>query len=204
MPTINIQSQTNLKAIAVFCGSSPSNDDVVFRSAYQVGKIIAKNNMNVIYGGSKLGLMGQLAQGVLDVNGIIIGVIPEFLKTKEVVHDGLSQLIITETMQERKMKMHELSDGIVTLPGGFGTFEEVFEMLTWAQLGLHQKPIGLLNINGYYDHLLNMFKTMVKKELLSADNLEILLVDSNIQNLLTKMQNYHPKPVPKWMHKDQT
>ena len=197
-------NNTTLKSISVFCGSSPSNDDMLFKNAYQVGKILAINNVSVIYGGSKLGLMGQVAQGALDENGEIIGVIPEFLKTKEVAHDNLSQLIITETMQERKLKMHELSDGIIALAGGFGTFEEVFEMLTWAQLGLHQKPIGLLNVNGYYDDLLHMFKIMVKKELLSADNLEILLVDSDIENLLIKMRNYQPKPVPKWMNKDQT
>ena len=194
----------NLKSIAVFFGSSPSNDDVLFRNAYHVGQVIASKNMSVIYGGSKLVLMGQVAQGVLDTDGEIIGIIPEFLKTKEVVHEHLTKLITTKTMQERKLKMHELSDGIITLAGGFGTFEEVFEMLTWAQLGLHQKPIGLLNVNGYYDDLLHMFKTMVKKELLAADNLEILLVDSKIESLLSKMQHYQPKPVPKWMNKDQT
>lgn len=193
-----------INSIAIFCGSSPSNDDTLFRTAYGVGQTIASKGMTVVFGGSKLGLMGQVAQGVLDNNGNIIGVIPEFLRTKEVVHNHLSQLIVTKTMQERKLKMHELSDGIITLAGGFGTFEELFEMLTWAQLGLHSKPIGLLNVNGYYDDLLHMLKTMVKKELLSIDNMDILLVDSDIDSLIEKMQNYVPKPVPKWMNKDQT
>lgn len=194
----------SLTSIAVFCGSSPSNDDRIFRQAYAVGQVLASQKIDIVFGGSKLGLMGQVAQGALDNEGKVIGVIPEFLRTKEVVHNHLTELIVTESMQERKLKMHELSNGIITLPGGFGTFEELFEMLTWAQLGLHRKPIGLLNVNGYYDSLIEMLKTMVKKELLSVDNLDILLVDSDVECLLKKMRAYEPKPVPAWMNKDQT
>lgn len=194
----------SLTSIAVFCGSSPSNDDRIFRQAYAVGQVLASQKIDIVFGGSKLGLMGQVAQGALDNEGKVIGVIPEFLRTKEVVHNHLTKLIVTESMQERKLKMHELSNGIITLPGGFGTFEELFEMLTWAQLGLHRKPIGLLNVNAYYDSLIEMLKTMVKKELLSVDNLDILLVDSNVERLLKKMRAYEPKPVPAWMNKDQT
>ena len=194
----------SLTSIAVFCGSSPSNDDRIFRQAYAVGQVLASQKIDIVFGGSKLGLMGQVAQGALDNEGKVIGVIPEFLRTKEVVHNHLTKLIVTESMQERKLKMHELSNGIITLPGGFGTFEELFEMLTWAQLGLHRKPIGLLNVNGYYDSLIEMLKTMVKKELLSVDNLDILLVDSDVECLLKKMRAYEPKPVPAWMNKDQT
>jgi hypothetical protein len=194
---------SKLTAIAVFCGSSPSNDDIIFRAAYGVGKSLATHNIDVVFGGSKLGLMGQVAQGALDTGGKVIGIIPEFLRTKEVVHAHLTELVITESMQERKLKMHELSNGIITLPGGFGTFEELFEMLTWAQLGLHKKPIGLLNTNGYYNDLIVMLKTMVKKELLSKENFELLLVDSDLNQLIKKMENFKPLPVPKWMNKDQ-
>jgi uncharacterized protein (TIGR00730 family) len=194
---------SKLTAIAVFCGSSPSNDDTIFRAAYGVGKHLATHKLDIVFGGSKLGLMGQVAQGALDACGNVIGVIPEFLRTKEVVHNHLTELIITDSMQERKLKMHELSDGIITLPGGFGTFEELFEMLTWAQLGLHKKPIGILNTNGYYDDLLVMLKTMVNKELLSKENFELLLVDSDLDQLIKKMESFTPLPVPEWMNKDQ-
>ena len=122
----------------------------------------------MIYGGAKIGVMGEVASGVLENGGNAIGVIPDFLTTKEVVHTDLSELIITETMHERKLNMHELSDGIVALPGGFGTLEELFEMLTWAQLGLHKKPIGILNINGFYDDLLSFIEVMIAKELLKT------------------------------------
>ena len=194
---------SKLTAIAVFCGSSPSNDDIIFRAAYGVGKSLATVVIDVGFGCSKLGRWGQVAQGALDTGGKVIGVIPEFLRTKEVVLSHLTELVITESMQERKLKMHELSNGIITLPGGFGTFEELFEMLTWAQLGLHKKPIGLLNTNGYYNDLIVMLKTMVKKELLSKENFELLLVDSDLNQLIKKMENFKPLPVPKWMNKDQ-
>ncbi|WP_459211649.1 LOG family protein [Aquimarina rhabdastrellae] len=191
------------KSIAVYCGSSDSNDTKIYETAYEVGRIIAERKVNLVYGGSKLGLMGQVANGALDHGGKAIGVIPDFLKTKEVVQTNLTELITVDTMSERKMKMHELSDAIITLPGGFGTMEELFEMLTWAQLGLHKKPIGLLNINGFYDDLIALFKTMVEKKLLSQENMNILLVADNTEELLTLMQEYKPLPVPKWMNRHQ-
>ncbi len=192
-----------LKSIAVYCGSSDSNDTVIYEAAYQIGKNIHEIGARLVYGGSKLGLMGQVANGTLDHGGKAIGVIPDFLKTKEVVQTNLTELITVDTMGERKMKMHELSDGIISLPGGFGTMEELFEMLTWAQLGLHKKPIGLLNINGFYNDLLAMFDTMVEKQLLSKENLGILLVSDTVEELLQKMKDYKPLPVPKWMNRHQ-
>ncbi len=158
----------------------------------------------MIYGGSKLGLMGQVANAVLDNNGKATGVIPGFLKTKEVVHTGLSHLITTKDMHERKLKMHDLGDGFIALPGGFGTLEEFFEILTWGQLGLHKKPIGILNIAGFYDDLLGMMQKMVEKGLLNKTNMDLVLTSYDIEDLLEKMQNYTPLPVPKWMNKDQT
>lgn len=199
-----LQKENNLKSIAVFCASSDGNDSIITKETYRLGKILAQKNINLVFGGSKLGLMGKVAAGSLDHNGKVIGVIPDFLKTKEVVHPGLSELITTRDMHERKLKMHELSDGFIALPGGFGTFEELFEIVTWGQLGLHKNPIGLLNINGFYDDLIAMLKTMVRKELLRKENFDMLIIAENIEELLDKMYNFKPLPVPKWMNKEQT
>ena len=165
---------------------------------------MAEQDLRLIYGGSKLGLMGQVALGIMDHGGKATGVIPDFLKTKEVVHPNLDKLITTQDMHERKLAMNELSDAFIAMPGGFGTFEELFEIVTWAQLGLHRKPIGLLNIDGFYNDLISMLNKMCAKGLLKKDNLEILLVADNFEELLKKMRNYQPKPVPKWMNKNQT
>lgn len=193
-----------MRSIAVFCASSEGNDSLIIEKAYTLGATLAKKDIRLVYGGSKLGLMGHVAQGVLDNDGEVTGVIPDFLKTKEVVHENLPELITTEDMHERKLKMHELSEGFIALPGGFGTFEELFEIITWAQLGLHQKPIGLLNVNGFYDDLIAMLKNMVRKGLLKKDNFELLLIGEEIEELLEKMHNFKPMPVPKWMRKEQT
>ncbi|MFV8282525.1 TIGR00730 family Rossman fold protein [Christiangramia marina] len=193
-----------IENVAVFCASSDGVDPGIFKTARVVGEELAKRNIRLIYGGSKLGLMGQVADGVMENGGFATGVIPEFLKTKEVVHTGLNRLITTKDMHERKLTMNELSDAFITLPGGFGTLEELFEIVTWAQLGLHRKPIGLLNTNGFYDDLLNMLKKMTAKGLIKELNLEILLVADNMEELLKLMHNYKARPVPKWMNKNQT
>ena len=184
---------SDLKSVCVFCGSSPGNDTQVLVGAEKLGKTLANENITLVYGAAKIGVMGAVAEGALKNRGEVIGVIPEFLKLKEVVHLGLSQIITTDNMHERKLKMHELSDGFITLPGGFGTLEELFEIITWAQLGLHQKPIGLLNINGFYDDLINMLETMVKGQLLKPENMRLLIVDNDIESLLQKMRSFQPK-----------
>jgi len=194
----------SLKSIAVFCGSSEGNDTTIISEAEVLGKTFANENITLVYGAAKIGIMGKIAQSSLDNHGNVIGVIPEFLKLKEVVHLGLTELVTTNNMHERKLKMHELSDGFITLPGGFGTFEELFEIITWAQLGLHQKPIGLLNVNGFYDDLISMLETMVSKGLLKMNNLELLIVENDIDRLLDKMRNFKPQPVPKWLKPDRT
>ncbi|WPY97840.1 TIGR00730 family Rossman fold protein [Christiangramia sp. OXR-203] len=193
-----------IENVAVFCASSDGVDPEIFKMARIVGEVLAKRDIRLIYGGSKLGLMGQVAAGVMENGGFVTGVIPEFLKTKEVVHTELDRLITTKDMHERKLTMNELSDAFITLPGGFGTLEELFEIVTWSQLGLHRKPIGLLNINGFYDDLLSMLKNMTAKGLLKEENLEILLVADSIEELLKLMHNYKARPVPKWMNKNQT
>ena len=193
-----------MKSIAVFCGASMSNDASLNQEAYSFGKVLAVKYIQLVYGGAKIGLMGNVASGVLENGGKAIGVIPDFLTSREVVHTNLSELIITKTMHERKLKMHELSDGIVALPGGFGTLEELFEMLTWAQLGLHKKPIGILNVNGFYDDLLSFIEVMITKELLKPSYKQLLLVAETTEELLEKMNEFKPLPVPKWMNKNQT
>lgn len=193
-----------MKSIAVFCGSGLSKDETHNEEAYRLGKVMANQNIDLIYGGAKIGLMGKVADGVLENKGKVIGVIPDFLTSKEVVHTQLSELIVTQTMHERKLKMHDLSEGIIALPGGFGTLEELFEMLTWAQLGLHKKPIGLLNTNGFYNHLMSFIETMIESGLLKPEYRKLVLMSESIEDLLEKMNHFQPMPVPQWMNKNQT
>jgi len=188
-----------LLSITIFCGSSTGNDAQYAEIAYQIGQFLAKNKITLIYGGAKVGLMGAVADGCIQSDGKAIGVLPHFLSSKEIAHSHLTELILVDTMHERKTKMHELSDGFIALPGGFGTFEELFEILTWAQLGLHKKPIGLLNINDFYTPLLDMIDNMVAKELLNPINKEMLLVANDMDSLFQKMIHYQAPTVPKWI-----
>ncbi|KRD12648.1 LOG family protein YvdD [Flavobacterium sp. Root901] len=191
-----------MKKITVFCGSSFGSEEIYKEQAELLGKTLAKQNIGLVYGGANVGLMGAVADGALSENGTVIGVLPNFLRSKEIAHKGLTELILVESMHERKTKMSDLCDGVIALPGGFGTLEELFEMLTWAQLGLHKKPIGILNINGFYDALIELLKVMVEKGLLKDANKEMLLVSNNIEDLLEKMKNYIPPTVGKWIDKD--
>ncbi len=194
----------NLKKICVFCGSSDGNDSKITDAAIQVGKVFAQKEITLVYGAAKIGVMGTIAKTMLDNNGEVIGIIPQFLKKKEVVHLGLTELITTQNMHERKLQMQEVSDGFIALPGGFGTLEELFEIITWLQLGLHTKPIGLLNVNGFYDDLLRLLETMVRKGFLSMKNYEMLLVATTIENLLQKMENFRRPKVPQWLKPERT
>lgn len=188
-----------MKNVAVFCGSSEGNDPDFLSQAYALGKYLALKNHSVIYGGAKIGLMGAVANGALDAGGQAIGVIPDFLKTKEVVHDSLTELHTVSTMHERKTKMSELADGFIVLPGGFGTMEEFFEILTWAQLGLHSKPIGILNINGYYKAIVDLYTRMLKDGLITGTHLKMILTDEDIAGLYAQMINYDPPKVKNWL-----
>lgn len=191
-----------MKSISVFCGSSMGVDPVYILQAILLGKTLAKQNIQLVYGGARIGLMGAIADGVLNNHGKVIGVLPNFLRSKEIAHEGLTELILVESMHERKMKMHELCDGIIALPGGFGTLEELFEMLTWGQLGLHKKPVGVLNVNGYYDNLNLLLQTMVDQGFLKEVNFKMLLVSNDIDELLHKMNNYVAPEIGKWISKD--
>ena len=188
-----------LNALCVYCGSSAGTDPEIIKQATLLGKTLAERDITLVYGAAKIGIMGAIAQGSLDHKGKVVGVIPEFLKIKEVVHTGLTELIVNETMHERKMELQERSDGFITLPGGFGTMEELFEVLTWSQLALHQKPVGMLNVNGFYDDLLSALRNMVDKGFLKQENYDILLVDTTVEGLLDQMENFKPMAMPKWL-----
>ena len=191
-----------MKRITVFCGSSFGTETIYTEQATLLGKTLAKEKIELVYGGANVGLMGAVADGVLNNGGKAIGVLPNFLRSKEIAHLGLTELILVESMHERKTKMNDLCDGVIALPGGFGTLEELFEMLTWAQLGLHKKPIAILNINGFYDSLIELTKTMVEKSLLKEANQKMLLVSDTIDDLLNQMKNYAPPTVGKWIDKE--
>ncbi|MEO1031096.1 MAG: TIGR00730 family Rossman fold protein [Bacteroidota bacterium] len=191
-----------MKSIAVFCGSSSGNDPYIVKEAYDLGVTLAKEQITLVYGAAKIGIMGKVAQGVIDHKGKTIGVIPKFLRTKEIVNNELTELFVTENMHDRKVIMYEKSDGFIIIPGGFGTMDEFFEITTWGQLGLHTKPIGILNVNGYYDALIAQCKTMVTRGFLKQDNLDAVVIDDTINGLLDKMHNYVPLPTPKWLNKE--
>lgn len=193
-----------LEKICVFCGSNEGNDMTIIEAGRQLGKTFAERDITLVYGAGKIGIMGIIAESALANNGKVVGIIPNFLKLKEVVHLGLTELISTENMHERKLKMQEASDAFIALPGGMGTLEELFEIITWLQLGLHQKPIGLLNVNGFYAPLIHMLETMVRKGFLSMDNYELVLVDTDLDRLLLKMQEFRRPDVPKWLNSDRT
>lgn len=199
----NIQFN-EIKSICVFCGSSLGNDPAFVEAARLLGRLLAENQITLVYGGAKVGLMGVVADSVLENAGTVIGVIPKFLEQKEITHLGLTELIICETMHERKTKMFELSQGFIALPGGFGTLEEVIEILTWQQLGLHKCPIAFLNVNGFYDHLHMLFKEMEAKELLKSENRKMALFRADPLDLIHEMKTYKAPDVSKWISKTST
>ncbi|MFT4662734.1 MAG: hypothetical protein ACI8XB_003027 [Patiriisocius sp.] len=188
-----------MKSIVVFCGSSLGSNPEIKSQAQELAKIMANANIQLIYGGAKIGIMGAIADEVLKNNGNVVGVIPKFLSAREVAHENLTNLIVVDSMHERKTKMSELGEGFIALPGGYGTLEELFEIVTWAQLGLHQKPIGILNVDGYYDAIVEHINVMVNNGFMTPENKELILVDDNVNGLLSLMINYKPKPVKKWI-----
>lgn len=191
-----------MKRIAVFCGSSLGSTGSFMEQANHLGRRLVQEEIELVYGGAKIGLMGAVADGALAEGGTVIGVLPGFLSSKEIAHDALSELIIVESMHERKTKMHDLSDGFIALPGGFGTLEEFFEILTWGQLGLHNKPMGILNTNGYYDFLLQLLDKMVMNGFLKQVNRDMVLISDNMDELLHQMRTYQSPVVEKWITKD--
>lgn len=191
-----------MKSICVFCGSSLGHEPAFIEAAKNFGMLLAERNIHLVYGGANVGLMGTIANACLQKGGTVTGIMPKALVDMEVAHEGLTEIKIVETMHERKALMSEISDGFVSLPGGIGTLEETFEMLTWGQLGIHSKPVGLLNIMGFFDHLLKFLTIMVEQGFLLSQHLEMLQIDSDPQSLLERLETYKPLALEKWFDKE--
>lgn len=183
--------------IAVFCGSSAGNNIDYINATKKLGKFFAQNNIDVVYGGGNVGLMGALADSVMENNGKVYGVIPEQLKNKELAHTGITELLVVADMHERKATMAAMADAFVVLPGGVGTLEEIFEAWTWAQLGLHNKPCAFFNVNGFYDKLFELVEYMCHENFLKQEYVDMLIKTDN-QDILLKALNQYIPPIQKW------
>lgn len=182
-----------MKTIVVYCGSNVGKRPEYYQTAKEAGRILANRGISLVYGGGNLGLMGAVADGVLEGRQKVTGIIPNFLAELEVAYKTLTEIHFVDTMHERKAKMVSLSDGVIALPGGFGTLDELFEILTWAQLKIFHGPVGVLNVNGFYNHLLAHIDLMVEEGFLKAENRDLLFVADNIEELLDKMMAFERK-----------
>lgn len=188
-----------MKRIAVFCGANFGAQGAYQDVARELGRQLVKRGIGLVYGGGKVGLMGAIADEVCIQGGDVIGVIPDDLFKKEVGKTELKDLRVVGSMHERKSLMAELSDGFIALPGGYGTFEEIFEIVTWAQLGFHRKPCGLVNVNGYYDPLIQFLDHSVKEDFVLASNRSLLLDDATPEGILEKFDRYVPRHTARWL-----
>ena len=188
-----------MNSVCVFCGSHPGNDPAYAEAARTIGRTLAERDITLVYGGGHVGLMGVVADSALGAGGEAIGVMPKSLVDREIGHTGLTKLHVVSSMHERKALMSELSEGFVALPGGNGTLEEFFEVLTWAQLGEHGKPCGLLNVAGYYDPLLAVFDRMVDRAFLREEHRGLVIVEEDPSALLERFDNYEPPRTIKWI-----
>lgn len=193
-----------MKRICVFCGSNNGANPIYLKTAETVGQFLVSNNIELVYGGGRVGLMGKIADAVLASGGKVIGIIPESLAVKEVAHQSLTEIHIVNSMHERKALMAEYADGFIALPGGFGTFEEFCEIITWAQLGIHSKPCALLNVNGFYDNLIAMFDYSTAQKFIGNEHRNLVLVERDIEKLYELMKNYCPPLIEKWLDKKST
>ena len=190
------------KRLCVFCGSSHGANPVYAEAAKNLGGELARRGIELVYGGGNVGLMGVVADATLAAGGKVIGVIPEALMAKELGHKSIQDLRVVKTMHERKALMAELSDGFIAMPGGTGTFEEFFEIVTWAQLGFHSKPCALLNVNGFYDPLLHLVDHAIKEQFVKPKQRELVVVESNSSALLDRMARHQVPYEPKWIGKE--
>ena len=190
-----------MKKVAVFCGSSIGFNEVYRNEAIKLGNHFIEKNIGLVYGGGKIGLMGILADTIIEKNGEVIGIIPGLLRHEEVAHTNITKMIITKTMSKRKMKISKLVDGYVALPGGFGTLDEIFEALTLGQLGIETKPVGILNTNGFFNHLILQLDVMVTEGYLKQSNKEMLIVSDSVTDLIAQMFNYKAPEMTKVINK---
>lgn len=196
-------NSANSHRLCVFCGSSKGIKESYAESARTLGATLVRRGFGLVYGGGQVGLMGILADAVLENNGEVTGVIPKSLALKEVAHQGLTKLHVVATMHERKALMAELSEGFIALPGGLGTFEELFEVLTWAQLGLHQKPLGVLNVEGYFDPLLALIDHATNEGFIRQEHRQLLVTSKQPEELFDQLATYRPSVLPKWIGRDE-
>jgi uncharacterized protein (TIGR00730 family) len=192
----------SFQRLCVFCGSSKGARDVYVHAAQQLGRELAKRRIELVYGGGNVGLMGVIADAVLAAGGHVIGVIPGQLMARELGHTGIQDLRIVKTMHERKALMAELADGFIAMPGGIGTYEEFFEVLTWAQLGIHSKPCALLNVDGFYDTVLRLLHHAVEEHFVRASHRDLVVVEAEPVALLESMSAHHAPHLHKWIDKD--
>lgn len=188
-----------MKSVCVYCGASFNGDQELALAVEDLAKVLTSEAIDLVYGGGSVGVMGLVADAVMNWGGKVTGVIPQFLLDLEVAHREVTQLIVTENMHQRKKNMADISDGFIILPGGFGTLEEFFEVLTWLQLGLHNKPIGVLNVGGYYDSLFQQLDVMVERGFLKQENRELVINEKTPEVLLRKMKAFHVQPDGTWL-----
>lgn len=193
-----------MRRVCVFCGSKVGHNSLYRDAAQTLGKLLVERGLGLVYGGGSVGLMGVIANAVLAAGGEIIGVIPEMLATKELLHTGVQQMHRMQSMHARKAKMAELSDAFIALPGGYGTFEELLEMITWSQLGIHRKPVGLLNVAGYYDPLVQFVDHAIAEGFIKPKHRELIVVADTPESLLDKILQHRPPVEPKFMSIKQT
>ncbi len=193
-----------IQRICVFCGSNSGSDEVYRDAARNLGRIFAREGIALVYGGGSVGLMGELADAVLGSGGEVIGVIPHALWAREVGHHGLTDLRIVDTMHERKAMMADLADAFIALPGGLGTLEEIFEIWTWAQLGLHAKPLGFLDVNGFYAPLMQFLDRAARDRFLKQEHRAIAIVESDPTVMLQRFDAWQPPRVEKWITREET
>lgn len=192
---------SKLRRICVYCGSNAGNDPAHRAAAHDLGAFLARSGLGLVYGGGNVGLMGAVADGALSQNGEVIGVIPKSLMEKELGHGGVTELHVVTSMHERKQMMVDLSDGFIALPGGFGTLDELFETLTWLQLSFHDKPVGLLNVGGFFDGLIEFIDHMSRRGFLKPEHARCVLVENDPTRLLAAMETFRPPDLGKWIEK---
>jgi uncharacterized protein (TIGR00730 family) len=193
-----------VKRVCVYCGSNPGRLPDYLEAAEQLGTLLSEQRLGLVYGGASVGVMGAVADAALSRGAEVIGVIPSALATREVAHPSLTELIVVESMHERKARMAELSDGFIAMPGGWGTMEEIFEALTWAQLGLHSKPCGLLNVAGYFDHLEAFLEHAIDQAFVRPEYRPMIIADSDPKRLLERFRSYRAPEVKKWISEEET
>jgi uncharacterized protein (TIGR00730 family) len=196
----NFAMTNKIKSIAVFCGSAMGKNQAIIDCANELGQTLAQREIALVYGGASVGIMGVVADAAMNNNGHVVGIIPSFFSKTEIAHNGLTELIFVESMAQRKELLAERSDAFIILPGGFGTLDEMFEMLTMSQLNMHQKSVGVLNINGFYDHLIKQLEVMNREGFLRDNHYQMFVFDHTIDGLLQKMESHQISQEQEWLN----